>query len=95
MIMIHLTRFFFIIFFIFFISNSSADENKCRSQIIQLGGHLKIMLSKINIMPPIAQIYTPLKGAFNDAIKAQRRGDYITCVNKTNIALKYSRAYAR
>ena len=46
-------------------------------------------------MPPIAEIYTPLKQAFNDAIKAQRRGDYITCINKTNIALKYSRAYAR
>ena len=93
--MIHLTRIFFIIFFVFIISNSYADENRCRSQIIKLGGHLKIMLSKINIMPPIAEIYTPLKGAFNDAIRAQRRGDYVTCVNKTNIALKYSRAYAR
>ncbi len=91
----HLTRFFFIIFFIFVFSNSYADENRCRSQIVQLGGNLKIMLSKINIMPPIAEIYTPLKQAFNDAIKAQRRGDYITCINKTNIALKYSRAYAR
>lgn len=93
--MFHLTRFFFIIFFIFITFNSHADENRCRSQIIQLGGHLKIMLSKINIMPPIAEIYTPLKVAFNEAIRAQRRGDYIACVNKTNIALKYSKAYAR
>lgn len=93
--MMNLTRFFYIIFFIFFISNSYADENKCRSQIILLGSHLKIMLSKINVMPPIAEIYRPLKGAFNEAIIAQRRGDYITCINKTNIALKYSRAYAR
>ena len=93
--MTNLTRFFYIICFIFFISNSYADENRCRSQIILLGSHLKIMLSKINIMPPIAQIYSPLKGAFDEAIRAQRRGDYTTCINKTNIALKYSRAYTK
>tara|TARA_B100000963_G_scaffold357780_1_gene380790 strand:- start:8447 stop:8728 length:282 start_codon:yes stop_codon:yes gene_type:complete len=84
-----------LIFLIFFISDSYANENRCRYQIIQLGEHLKIMLSKINIMPPIAQIYSPLKGAFDEAIRAQRRGDYTTCINKTNIALKYSRAYTK
>ena len=74
-------------------ANSSAQQ--CRQQILQLGSHLQIMLRKINIMPPIAQIYTPLKRTFDEAIRAQSRGDYVTCINKTNIALKYSRAYAR
>lgn len=46
-------------------------------------------------MPTISKIYPPLKRAFDDSIRAQRRGDFATCIQKTNIALKYSKAYAR
>ena len=70
---------------------SGQDRQAIQNEV----GQIQIMLSKINIMPPIAEIYRPLNGAFNEAIRAQRRGDYITCINKTNIALRYSRAYAR
>ena len=75
--------------------NAYSDSDQCRRQIIQLGGDLKIILRKINIMPTISKIYPPLKRAFDDSIRAQRRGDFATCIQKTNIALKYSKAYAR
>ena len=38
---------------------------------------------------------SPLKKAFYDSIKAQKRKDYKTCISKTSIALKYSRGYAK
>ena len=74
---------------------SYSDSEKCRSQIMQLGNDLKIMLRKINIMPPITKIYIPLKKAFDEAIRGQSRNDFKTCIDKTNIALRYSRAYAK
>ena len=46
-------------------------------------------------MPPITKIYIPLKKAFDEAIRAQSRNDFKTCIDKTNIALRYSRAYAK
>ena len=76
-------------------AKSYSDSQKCRSQIMQLGGDLKIMLRKMNIMPPITKIYIPLKKAFDEAIRAQSRNDFKTCIDKTNIALKYSRTYAK
>lgn len=74
---------------------SASDEQVCRSQIITLGKHLKVILAKINIMPPLVKIYSPLKQAFSDSIRAQRIKDYKTCISKTSIALKYSKAYAK
>jgi hypothetical protein len=76
-------------------AKSYSDSQRCRSQIMQLGGDLKIMLRKMNIMPPITKIYIPLKKAFDEAIRAQSRNDFKTCIDKTNIALKYSRTYAK
>ncbi|MDB4022518.1 hypothetical protein N9481_00180 [Pelagibacteraceae bacterium] len=93
-----LSRIIFFLFIIFLfnqVAYSYSPSVQCKNQIIRLGSDLKIILAKINIMPPLVQIYSPLKKAFYDSIKAQKRKDYKTCISKTSIALKYSRGYAK
>jgi hypothetical protein len=52
------------------------------------------MLNKIPAMPPIAQIYRPIRDLYEQAKLAQSRGNYSECVSKTELALKYSKPYS-
>lgn len=69
--------------------------NTCNNKIYILGSHLKIMLAKINIMPPIVQIYKPTRRLFDQAVNARRNGDYQTCIQKASLAIRYTSSYAR
>jgi hypothetical protein len=51
------------------------------------------MLNKIPAMPPITQIYSPVKKLYDEAKTAKDSGKYSECVNKTELALKYSKPY--
>jgi hypothetical protein len=51
------------------------------------------MLNKILAMPPVAQIYRPVKDLYEEAKSAKDKGNYSECVSKTELALKYSKPY--
>tara|TARA_B110000977_G_C10644106_1_gene325251 strand:- start:109 stop:276 length:168 start_codon:yes stop_codon:yes gene_type:complete len=53
------------------------------------------MLRKIPVMPPIAQVYKPVRRLYEEAKYARSRGDFKGCIEKTNLALKYSKPYGR
>lgn len=73
-----------------------ADQQaECESNIHELASNLQVMLAKINVMPPIAEIYVPLRKLFDEAVSDQEVGDYSRCVVKTQLGLKYARPYAR
>lgn len=83
------------LFFCLIIVNSAnaTSEEQCSMNIIQLGRDLQVMLDKIPIMPPIGEVYRPLKGLYDEALRAQRNGNYEQCITKTELALRHSRAY--
>ena len=74
---------------------SIAQEGTCRLNLNLLGEDLISMLRKMPVMPPIAQIYTPVRKLYEEAKYARSRGDFHTCIQKTNLALKYSKPYGR
>jgi len=71
----------------------AASKEQCSSNIVQLGRDLQVMLAKIPVMPPIGDVYPPLKRLFDEALMAQRQGNYQQCITKTELALRHSRAY--
>lgn len=74
-------------------SANAASKEQCSSNIVQLGRDLQVMLDKIPIMPPIGEVYRPLRRVFDEALRAQRNGNYQQCITKTELALRHSRAY--
>ena len=73
--------------------SSQAQAGPCQDNLGLLRQDLISMLNKIPAMPPVAQIYSPVKDLYNQAKNAADRGDYQTCVTKTEMALKYSKSY--
>lgn len=76
-------------------SPAIAQDEACRANLNLLGQDLISMLRKIPAMPPIAQIYTPVRRLYEEAKYARGRGDFKGCIEKTNLALKYSEPYGR
>ena len=76
-------------------SPAIAQEEACRANLNLLGQDLISMLRKIPAMPPITQIYTPVRRLYEEAKYARSRGDFESCIKKTNLALKYSKPYGR
>ena len=76
-------------------SPAIAQEEACRANLNMLGQDLISMLRKIPAMPPIAQIYKPVRRLYEEAKYARSRGDFESCITKTNLALKYSKPYGR
>ncbi|ESS14810.1 hypothetical protein MOLA814_00374 [Betaproteobacteria bacterium MOLA814] len=72
-----------------------AQDDACRSNLNLLGQDLISMLRKIPLMPPIAQVYKPVRRLYEEAKYARSRGDFKGCIEKTNLALKYSKPYGR
>ena len=72
-------------------SPAIAQDEACRTNLNLLGQDLISMLRKI----PIAQIYTPVRRLYEEAKYARGRGDFKGCIEKTNLALKYSKPYGR
>jgi len=66
---------------------------QCKDNLELLRQDLISMLNKIPAMPPIAQIYRPVRDLYDQAKDAANSGDYLTCVSKTELALKYSKPY--
>jgi hypothetical protein len=66
--------------------------------IILFKGEICFFVSRPNdwcstFMPPVAQIYRPVRDLYEEAKSAKNRGDYSECVSKTELALKYSKPY--
>ena len=76
-------------------SPATAQDEACRANLNMLGQDLISMLRKIPAMPPIAQIYTPVRRLYEEAKYARSRGHFESCIEKTNLALKYSKPYGR
>ena len=73
------------------LSTAETQKNECTNKINQLGSDLKNILTKIPVMPPLTDIYIPLRKLFNEAVAGRDAGDYGGCVEKANLALKYSK----
>jgi hypothetical protein len=52
------------------------------------------MLNKIPAIPPIAEIYKPVRDLYYQALEAKERGNYSECISKTELALQYSKKYS-
>jgi hypothetical protein len=72
---------------------SYAQLPTCDNNLRLLNSDLVSMLNKISAMPPVAQIYRPVRDLYEAAKSAKNRGDYSECVSKTELALKYSKPY--
>jgi len=72
---------------------SFAQSAQCQENLELLRQDLISMLNKMPAMPPIAQIYRPVRDLYDQAKDAASSGDYQTCVSKTELALKYSKPY--
>lgn len=72
-----------------------ASQKRCSDNINELRSVMIVMLRKIPIMPPVAQIYTPIKSLFNESIIHQSAKNYIKCIEKAELAIKFARPYAR
>ena len=70
-------------------------NNACNEKISQLNSDLQSILRKTPAMPPLAQIYSPLRDLYEQAKAARDAGKYSECVKKADSALQHSRAYAR
>jgi len=70
-----------------------AQNSQCQDNLELLRQDLISMLNKMPAMPPIAQIYRPVRDLYDQAKDAASSGDYQTCVSKTELALKYSKPY--
>jgi len=81
--------------FFFTINCFANSPTKCDDEIYELNGVLRVMLAKINIMPPVVQIYKPVRKLYEEAKDARDSGNYHLCTQKTGLALKYGRAYAK
>ena len=75
-------------------SSALAQSQTCDANLLSLNRDLISMLNKIPAMPPIAQIYRPIRDLYEQAKLAQSRGNYSECVSKTELALKYSKPYS-
>ena len=73
------------------LSTAETQKNECTNKINQLGSDLKNILTKIPVMPPLTDIYIPLRKLFDEAVANRDAGEYGRCVEKTNVALKYSK----
>jgi hypothetical protein len=82
-----------VVCFLLISSAHASQERQCSSNIVQLGKDLQVMLAKIPIMPPIGEVYRPLKQLFDQARAAQRQENYTECLQKTELALQHSKAY--
>ena len=72
---------------------SFSQSVQCQDNLELLRQDLISMLNKMPAMPPIAQIYRPVRDLYDQAKDAANTGDYQTCVSKTELALKYSKPY--
>ena len=72
---------------------SFSQTTQCQNNLELLRQDLISMLNKMPAMPPIAQIYRPVRDLYDQAKDAANNGDYQTCVSKTELALKYSKPY--
>lgn len=75
--------------------NSLAQSSICNEKISQLNSDLQSILRKTPAMPPLTQIYIPLRDLYEQAKSARDVGNYSECVKKAELALEHSRAYAR
>jgi len=82
-----------ILFLGFYFSNSYAQSSTCDNNLRMLNSDLISMLNKIPAMPPVAQIYRPVRDLYEEAKAARDQGNYAECVRKTELALKYSKPY--
>lgn len=80
---------------LFLSHNCIAQSSMCNDKISQLNSDLQSILRKTPAMPPLAQIYSPLRGLYEDAKAARDVGDYQKCIQKADLALQHSRSYAR
>lgn len=88
--------FYLLIFTLVFTFNSSitfAQSSTCDNNLQLLNSDLKSMLNKIPAIPPVAQIYRPVRDLYDQAKKARDSGKYSECISKTELALKYSKQY--
>jgi hypothetical protein len=85
----------FLVYSFFTLSSnySFAQLANCDNNLRLLNADLISMLNKISAMPPVAQIYRPVRDLYEEAKSAKNRGNYSECVSKTELALKYSKPY--
>jgi hypothetical protein len=72
-----------------------AQSSDCDEKISQLNLDLQSILRKTPEMPPLAQVYIPLRDLYEQANAAKNAGNYAECIKKAAEALQHSRAYAK
>lgn len=77
----------------FSVNFAFSQSAACDTNLRLLNSDLISMLNKIPAMPPVAQIYRPVRDLYEEAKAAKERGNYSECVNKTELALRYSKPY--
>lgn len=80
--------------FTFYSISSLAQSSSCDSNLRLLNNDLLSMLNKIPAIPPIAEIYKPVRDLYYQALEAKERGNYSECISKTELALQYSKKYS-
>lgn len=85
----------FFVFFLLISLSANAQSTRCNANLELLRQDLLSMLKKIPAMPPVVQIYKPVKKLYDEAKVARSRGYHRQCVEKTTLALKYSTPYGR
>ena len=70
------------------------EQVECESNLQALASNLQVILAKINVMPPLAEIYVPVRKLFDESVSDRRVGDYASCVQKSQLGLEYARPYA-
>lgn len=88
-------NFFYLLPLLLLSHNSIAQSSICNEKISQLNSDLQSILRKTPAMPPLTQIYVPLRDLYEQAKTARDVGNYSDCVKKAELALEHSRAYAR
>lgn len=73
----------------------ASTQRQCSDNLNELRRAMLVMLDRIPIMPPIAQIYRPISSLKNEAEQSEKVGDFTSCVSISELALKYTKPYAR
>ena len=74
----------------------SAMENQdCQNEINRMRDIYIIILRKIPIMPPLAQLSRGIQNALNDAEQSRNSGRYVQCVNDMRRQIEIVEGYAR
>jgi len=88
-------KFIFLLYLLPTISHAQYSQKNCQEKINRLREIYIVILKKIPIMPPLAQLSSGIQRALNEGEKNRDAGNYVECVNETERNIKIVEGYAR